>query len=50
MQFGRYGKGCKRDEVEEDRTVGAEGISISSARGAGMTVVANWHKWTMASL
>ena len=37
-------KGCKRDEVEEDRTVGAEEISTSTARGAGMTVMVNSDK------
>ena len=44
MQAERYEKGCKRDKLEEDRTVGAEEISTSSARGAGMTVMVNSDK------
>ena len=41
MQIERYEKRCERDKVEEDRMVGAEKISTSSARGAGITVMVN---------
>ena len=44
MQVRWYDEGCKKDGVEEDKTVGAEGISTSSARWAGMTVMVNSDK------
>ena len=33
MQVRRYEKGCKMDETQDDRTVGADDISTSSTRG-----------------
>ena len=35
MQSRRYEKGCKMDEMQEERTVGAEDLSTSSMRGLG---------------
>ena len=35
MQSRRYEKGCRMDEMEEDRTVGAEDLSTSSTGGLG---------------
>ena len=35
MQSRRYKKGCNKDEMQEDRIVGAEDLSTSSTGGLG---------------